>query len=187
MKGLLTALTTAGLAASLAGAAMAADVYDSNYAGQVAASGLYVRGDIGASLLRWDGGRDDEALSVGGGFGYRFNDVLRADVTYTYAGKYKIGGGTDLSASTLMGNVYFDLPLHDWPVRPYLGAGLGYGWATYSPGSDDSGLAAAFMAGLSWNVSPNLVIDTGYRFRDIFVSGPNVTDHQLMVGLRYQF
>ncbi len=171
-------------AALMAGAASAADM-DYNMA--AAMSGLYVRGDIGASFLRWSGGNDDTALAFGAGLGYRFNDYLRADVRYSRAGKFKIGGGTDLTASSVLGNIYFDLPLRDWPLRPYLGAGLGYGWAAYSPGADDDGIAAAFMAGVSFDVTPNLAMDIGYRFHDIMVSGPDIKDHQLLVGMRYQF
>ncbi len=186
MKKVAAWASAALLATALAMPAMAADP-DYDYGMAAAASGLYVQVDLGASLLRWDGPRDDEAFTIGGGIGYRFNDVLRADVRYTYAGKYSIGGGTDLTASTLMGNIFFDLPVRDLPFRPYIGAGLGYGWANYSPGSDDDGLAAAFMAGLNWQLPGSLTLDTGYRFRDIFVSGPNVTDHQFIVGLRYRF
>jgi len=172
------------MAAGLAGQAWAADV---DYEMAAALSGLYVRGDIGASFLDWNGGKDDTAFLFGAGLGYRFNDYLRADVRYSRAGKFSIGGGTDLTASSVLGNIYFDLPLRDWPLRPYLGAGLGYGWATFSPGADGSGLAAAFMAGVSANITPNLVLDAGYRFHDIMVSGPDVTDHQLLIGLRYHF
>ena len=176
----------AGVAAAalMAGAASAADV---DYDMAAAMSGLYVRGDIGASFLRWSGGKDDTALTFGAGLGYRFNDYLRADVRYSRAGKFKIGGGTDLTASSVLGNIYFDLPLQDWPLRPYLGAGLGFGWAKFSPGANDSGLAAAFMAGVSFDITPNLAVDAGYRFHDIMVSGSDITDHQLLVGMRYQF
>jgi len=184
MKLLARTIIGALAIASIAGPARAADV---DYEMAAALSGLYVRGDIGASILKWNGGKDDTAFAFGAGLGYRFNEYLRADVRYSRAGKFKIGGGTDLTASSVLGNIYFDLPLRDWPLRPYLGAGLGYGWATYSPGADDSGLAAAFMAGVSANLTPNLVMDIGYRFHDIMVSGPDVTDHQLLVGVRYQF
>ena len=177
-------LMAAALVAGLSAPVQAADM---DYSMAAALSGLYVRGDIGASFLEWDGGNDDTAFAFGAGLGWRFNDYLRADVRYSRAGKFKIGGGTDLTASSVLGNIYFDLPLRDMPIRPYLGAGLGYGWATFSPGADDSGLAAAFMAGFSASLTPNMDLDIGYRFHDIMVSGPDITDHQLLVGLRYMF
>jgi len=178
-------IMAAAVAAIMANAAVADDYY--GYETASALSGLYVRGDIGAAMLNWSGGKDDTGVLFGIGVGGRFNPYLRADVRYTRAGKFKVGGGTDLTANSVLGNIYFDLPLHDWPLRPYLGAGLGYGWAEFSPGSDDSGAAAAFMAGLTYEINQNLVIDAGYRFHDIMVSGPDVTDHQLMIGMRYHF
>ena len=184
MNAISKLLTGLAAGALMAGAAQAADV---DYGMAAAMSGLYVRGDIGASFLRWNGGKDDSAFLFGTGLGYRFNEYLRADVRYSRAGKFKIGGGTDLTASSVLGNIYFDLPLRDWPLRPYLGAGLGYGWAAYSPGADDDGIAAAFMAGVSFDISPNLAVDAGYRFHDIMVSGPDITDHQLLIGMRYRF
>ncbi len=184
MRTLRKTIIGALAALGIAGAAQAADV---DYEMAAALSGLYVRGDIGASILDWSGGKDDTAFAFGAGLGYRFNPYLRADVRYTRAGKYKVGGGTDLTASSVLGNIYFDLPVNNWPLRPYLGAGLGYGWAKFSPGADDDGLAAAFMAGFSASLTPNLVMDAGYRFHDIMVNGPDVIDHQLLIGLRYRF
>ncbi len=185
MKRISGLLAGACVAAALtAGAGHAADV---DYDTVQGLSGLYVRGDLGVSILDWNGGKDDTGFLFGGGLGYRFNDFLRADVRYSHAGKLKVGGGTDLTASSVMGSIYFDLPVRNWPVRPYLGAGLGYGWVTFSPGKDDDGLAAAFMAGVSAELTPNFIMDVGYRFHDIFISGANVTDHQLLVGMRYQF
>jgi len=182
-------IAAAAISVMTAGAAMAGDYYGGygDYGSASALSGLYVRGDIGAAMLEWDGGKDDTGFLFGAGLGWSFNQYLRADVRYSHAGKFKVGGGTDLTASSVMGNIYFDLPLQDWPLRPYLGTGLGYGWTDVSPGSDDSGLAAAFMAGVSYNMTPNLVLDAGYRFHDIMVSGPDVTDHQVMIGMRYHF
>ena len=186
MKRFRNALLGAGLLAVATAPALAADYYDSGTT-PTAATGLYLQLDVGGSLLRWDGPRDDEAFTIGGGLGYRFNPYMRADVLFNYAGKYDIGGGTDLSASSVTGNLYLDMPIEGLPFKPYLGAGLGYGWATRSPGDDDGGLAVAFKAGLNWTLAPNLELDTGYRFRDIMVDGPNVTEHQFLVGLRYNF
>ena len=46
---------------------------------------------------------------VGGGVGYRFNDNMRTDLTVDWAGKYNIGAGANLSTTTVLGNLYYDL------------------------------------------------------------------------------
>lgn len=93
-------------------------------------------------------------------------------------------------ATAVMANLIYDVPAHrNWPVRPYIGAGLGYGWLnangggeepvvlhlpqnnTYNgPGQVSYGQAGAFayqvMAGLSWPVSRvrGLEMTAEYRF-----------------------
>ena len=70
--------------------------------------GFYLRGDIGWSFLDW--GEDDNALTVGGGVGYQFNDYLRSDVRVDWSGDYDVGADADLNMTTVLGNLYFDFP-----------------------------------------------------------------------------
>ncbi|MBI3673672.1 MAG: outer membrane beta-barrel protein, partial [Rhizobiales bacterium] len=104
-----------------------------------------------------------------------------------YSGKYKVAPGADLSLTTATGNLYFDIPT-SMAITPYLGAGVGYSWGSVSGGgSNKNGLTAALMAGLGVNLSDNMTLDVGYRFVDVFATGSNPKEHQVLVGLRYQF
>jgi outer membrane autotransporter protein len=149
--------------------------------------GLYLRGDIGWSFLEWSGGADDSALLLGGGVGYRYNDNFRTDLTVDWAGKYDVAPGAKLSTTTVLGNMYFDWA-NTSAFTPYVGAGLGYGWANGSGGAvDDSGLAMGLAAGVAVDLTRNVAVDAGYRFRDIMISGPDSKEHQATIGLRYSF
>ncbi|TCQ07704.1 opacity protein-like surface antigen [Rhizobium sp. PP-F2F-G36] len=115
-------------------------------------TGLYLRGDLGATVFRDDGAPD---LSVGGarrgfdddrfdrpvsgtlGLGYRLTDILRADVTADlfngrFEGTQETAGVStryraDLRGVGVMANGYVDLATIAG-FTPYLGAGVG---ATY--------------------------------------------------------
>lgn len=148
--------------------------------------GLYLRGDIGWSQLAWSGGADDGGWALGAGIGTHLTEQLRTDLRFDYGGSYAIGGGRDMSVTTLTGNLYFDIPTSTM-FTPYVGAGLGYGWVPVDGGSDRDGLALALMAGAGFDMTDNLTLDVGYRFRDVMTSGPDASDHQLLFGLRYGF
>ena len=150
------------------------------------AIGLYLRGDLGWSFLDWSGGDDDNALVVGGGVGYQFNDNMRADVTLDWAGDYNVAPGADMSTTTVLGNLYFDWA-NDSIFTPYIGAGLGYGWVNDAPSGDDSGIAYDLAAGVSMDLTDNVAVDLGYRFRDTMISGSDPTEHQVSAGVRFSF
>ncbi len=149
-------------------------------------SGFYLRGDAGASFLNWSGGDDDTTFVAGGGFGYQFNDNFRADMTADFSGDYSIAPGAKLDTTILLGNVYFDLK-NDSMFTPYVGGGLGYGWAQGSGYKDDSGFAAGLAAGVSVDMTTNLALDVGYRFRTIMVNGNDPREHQVTAGIRFKF
>lgn len=149
--------------------------------------GLYLRADLGWSFLQWDGGADDEALVGSAGIGYQLNDNLRADITLEKSGDYNVGGGGSLSTTAVMGNAYFDWA-NDTMFTPYIGAGVGYGWVDGVGGvADDSGIALGLAAGVSADLTSNIAIDVGYRFRDIMISGPDTQEHQVLAGMRFSF
>jgi opacity protein-like surface antigen len=151
------------------------------------AMGLYLRGDLGWSFLEWSGGADDNAAFLGGGIGYQYNDNLRTDVTVDWSGKYEIAPGADISTTAVLGNLYFDWA-NDTAFTPYVGAGLGYGWVHGSGvASDDSGLAYGLTAGVSVDLTDNVAVDAGYRFREINVSGDNPQEHIGTIGVRFSF
>jgi opacity protein-like surface antigen len=184
MKVFKTSLLAGAMLASAGFAAQAADagVPASDYQ----AMGFYLRGDIGWSFLDWSGGSDDNALAVGAGAGYRFNDNMRADMRFDWAGDYSVAPGADLSVASVLGNLYFDWA-NNSSFTPYVGAGLGYGWTNASPGNDKDGVAFGLMAGVAVDLTDNIVLDAEYRFRDVMVSGSDPYEHQLLTGLRFEF
>ncbi|MCW6510113.1 outer membrane protein [Lichenifustis flavocetrariae] len=168
----------------------------------------------------------DWNYGVGGGVGYKFNDYFRADVTGDYLGTQKsIERSADSfgTISTLKSNLRrFDglvnayIDLGTWGgFTPYIGAGVGFAglrldgssvntplgakshYTKYS-GETRYDLAWAAMAGLTYSVSANLLVDIGYRYLDLGTyKAPNIpsspfnaakTDlnaHEIRAGLRY--
>jgi opacity protein-like surface antigen len=187
MKALKTILLAGAMVGGLAGAAAAADFVPvpDQYA-SAADSGWYLRGDVGWAFLDWNGGSNDDDVTFGGGVGYRYNSNLRADIRVDYAGDYDIGGGADLGFGTALVNGYYDFPISS-QIAPYLGVGAGYGWTVRSPGPDRDGFAYALMAGVSFDMTQQIALDVGYRFRQVLVSGPDVSDHSALAGVRFEF
>jgi opacity protein-like surface antigen len=144
--------------------------------------GVYFRADAGWSALEWNGGDDDTGWTVGGGIGYRISDYFRTDMTLDWAGDYDTGAGGNLSSTTVMGNAYFDLA-NDTMFTPYVGAGVGYAWVANNP----NGVALGLNAGVAVDLTDNLALDVGYRFRDVMSKGPDPKEHLVSVGMRFTF
>ncbi|HEY4191150.1 MAG TPA: outer membrane protein [Mesorhizobium sp.] len=234
-------------------------------------SGWYLRGDVGYILKdrignpgyrAFDatppGSYSDNAFATSGidtdvtfgaGFGYHFNDWLRADATVEgfrgdFAGTTAGAGpcapglpastgcrtedGAKFSAIGVMANGYVDLGTYAG-FTPYVGGGLGYSlvrWDNLSntayctgaacptaaaigtsqhEGEDSWRFTYALMAGVSYDISKNLKLDAGYKYRhiqggDMFgwdsdtaaagATGVQGRDdgfdtHEIKVGLRY--
>jgi opacity protein-like surface antigen len=172
--------------APLAVSAQAADYSDPVPSDVSTTSGFYIRGDAGGSFLDWSGGSNDFGFVGGGGIGYQWNDNFRTDLTADWAGHYDVAPGATLNTTTVLGNAYFDFK-NSSMFTPYVGAGLGYGWATGTGIASDKGLAAGLAAGVSVDMTSNLALDVGYRFRDIMVSGADPKEHQVTAGIRFKF
>ncbi len=178
MKHIKIALLGAAMLAGFSTASMAADA--GVPADTYEAMGWYLRSDMGWSWM--DHGKDESGgLVIGGGVGYQYNDYIRGDLRADWAGL----GDNDQSMTTILGNMYLDIPTETM-FTPYVGAGLGYGWATRDNGKDHDGFAYSLMAGTEIGLTDNLSADVGYRFRQI-LDGPDPNDHQVLVGLRYKF
>ncbi|MDP4823641.1 MAG: outer membrane beta-barrel protein [Aestuariivirgaceae bacterium] len=181
-------LVLAGVAAMfVSGSAMAADMND--YTPPPSEGGWYLRGDLGWSWLNWDGGQDDGAMTGGGGLGYDYGNGVRADMRVDLTGKYDTGSNAvpqNFGTTTALANAYYDFGTSDI-ASPYVGAGLGWGWAGSDKIGDDDGFTWAVMAGLNLRLSDSVVADVGYRYRDIMVSGDDLTDHSILAGLRFSF
>ncbi|PSJ57276.1 outer membrane protein [Kumtagia ephedrae] len=171
-------------------------------------SGWYLRGDIG---YIFDNSYDDTQLAVTAidefapfdpirilsfeeddtpvfgsvGFGYHFNDFLRADVNLGLLPreKFSTGGridGIDASASaentywTGIANGYIDLGTYAG-LTPYVGAGVGVLYSKIELDARLGDLSASYSdrdynflytlnAGASYQVAKNVSVDVGYQY-----------------------
>ena len=144
--------------AAMGGAAAAAD-FDPVPSDSSAHGGFYIRGDFGIAISDAENQPStEEAFAVGGGLGYRFNEMFRADVTFDGAFDYEFqvaGVDVDVDVYSVMANVYFDLPVN-FVVQPYIGAGIGWAWLEADAGflsADDDDLALAAMGGFTFDLT----------------------------------
>jgi opacity protein-like surface antigen len=182
MKLFKTLMLAGVLAAPIAVAAQAADMDAPIPSDVEALTGWYLRADAGGSMLRWSGFGKDNAAVISGGVGYKWSEMLRTDLTVDWAGKYKLSPTVKRSATTIMGNGYFDLDTGT-AFKPYVGAGVGYSFAKNSK----DGVALAGMAGVAVDLTQNIALDVGYRYRQTMISGGDPKEHQVMAGLRFSF
>ncbi|MER8439628.1 porin family protein [Mesorhizobium sp. M1312] len=167
-------------------------------------SGWYLRGDV-AYLPEKSFEDEDFAFTPASfsdnedpifasiGFGYHFNDYLRADLNFGYLPGNKIGvgydDGTTVASASLknyafsgMLNGYVDLGTYVG-ITPYLGAGIGVVQsnrklsASYFTDNNDPtddfvlqddktqySFAYTLNAGLAYQVSKNVSVDLGYQY-----------------------
>jgi len=152
----------------------------------------------------------------GGGVGYKW-EWFRTDLTADYGTKAKFTADSPLqsndfrakiASTTILANVYGDLGTW-WGLTPYIGAGIGAAFLqasnfnVASSGTDEAGLndkwnfAWAYMAGVSYKVTGNFLMDFGYRHVnmgdvttgiDVFGNQLNfkkVSADEFRVGFRY--
>lgn len=188
-------------------------------------SGWYLRGDLAYNLNEESTDVDfgltpvsfseDENPIFGSiGFGYHFNDYLRADINFGYLPGNEISARYDdgvIAASgrlsnyawTGMLNGYVDLGTYVG-LTPYVGAGIGVYRSTreleasFNDGivdldfRDDEtqySMAYSLAAGVGYNVSKNLVVDLGYQYLSApdaeYVSVDDLTEYPIQEGLDY--
>lgn len=188
-------------------------------------SGWYLRGDVGYRMNDLDGASSsigftptgntiDDRFTIGGGGGYKAA-WFRADVTMDYAPRASFAAVTPdyrmkVETFTTLANVYFDLGT--WAgITPYIGAGAGVSWNRTSDYFSNALLfpnlqglkeskwdfAWAAIGGLTFNLSPNLLMDISYRYLNMgdaitpIASNNNqltitdMTAQEFRVGLRY--
>ena len=150
-------------------------------------SGIYLRGDIGASYLNWGSATSPWAYVGDAGVGYQFDQNYRADVTYDWSGNYGVAPVGNVSTNMLLGNFYYDWK-NSSALTPYVGVGAGYGWEWGNGGAvNTQGVAVGFAAGVSYEMTHNLALDVGYRFHDILATNQSTPEHQVAVGMRVKF
>ncbi|WP_196501804.1 outer membrane beta-barrel protein [Aestuariivirga litoralis] len=152
----------------------------------VVSSGIYIRGDLGASYLNWDSANQNWAYVGDAGIGYQLNDNWRADVTYNWTGGYGLNPG-EVRTGMVLGTAYYDFK-NSSSFTPYVGAGVGYGWEWGNGAATDvTGVAIGLNAGVAYEMTNNLALDVGYRFHDIINSTQNTQEHQIAAGVRVKF
>jgi opacity protein-like surface antigen len=183
----MTRFVVPALVSALAlGSAAAASAQDK-------ASGLYLRGDAGASFTT-EGNRSfgsvdqGDSYAIGGGVGYRFSPNFRTDVTLGYRGDYgfdQTGGGVraraNLDSFVGLVNGYWDITTVAG-FTPYIGAGIGFADNSYGRtrvsttggapigtlnGDTTTDFAWQATAGVSYSVTPKWAIDFGYHYLDM--------------------
>jgi opacity protein-like surface antigen len=188
------------------------------------ASGWYIRGDVGYRFGQVGQAVDvavtypetsiTEAYVAGGGAGYKWQ-WLRLDLTGDYGGRTTLSGSNaaggqsfeaNVETYSVMLNAYADLGTW-WGFTPYIGGGVGKAriatsqFETSPPRRNPLAPAHrwnnawAAMAGFTYNITDNLLVDVGYRHIDMGAMGggldvnqtfiDRLTADEIRVGLRY--
>jgi len=127
---------------------------------------------------------------------------FRFELEYTKNADAKKDGGKVKTQGVLF-NVYYDFNLQNMPVKPYVGAGLGWGRAELEGDGvrvKDDGVSMQIGAGASYQVNENLAFDLGYRYitygdfdeeervgliYEKYDYKPRA--HEILLGVRYAF
>lgn len=161
-------------------------------------------------------GTTDVELSDGyvasAAFGYEFGDGLRVEAQFSYSpndvamlgSSVPISGGVDIM--TLMANVAYDFGIQDWPVHPYIGAGVGvmrleadnlspFGATTID--DIDLSMAIQAFAGISIELMDQVALTLDYRHLrapDLALTTAagleefgDYATNQVMLGVRIRF
>ena len=153
---------------------------------------------------------------IGGAVGVDWGNQFRTEIELSHArwssDKYQnlVSGAVTSttpyssvqSATYVLGNAWYDLT-HDTQFTPYVGGGLGIGFARLDENNgsyvyDATGLAFQLGAGVRFNISENVSIDAGYRFKDIvglkynasngyLLTDTSLASHNFQVGLTLRF
>ena len=139
----------------------------------------------------------DFRVEIEGFYNSKAKDKLNAYDLYTGD---KISIPVDLKTKGLFLNGYWDIPVKEnFPIRPYLNAGIGYAWKKLNykvldeKGTEkDDGFAWNAGVGVSYELQQNWNLDLGYRYEnlgDLKDDGDKIKieNHKITLGLRYTF
>lgn len=152
----------------------------------VSAEGLYVSGDLGATLtgdssFTAPGEKIDfdfeTGLLVNGAVGMDLGNNVRvegeigyqtADVDRISKGGEAFDGGDNINVLSFLINGYYDIPM-DAPVTPFISGGIGFANVQLEDDdggrdADDSVFAYQIGAGLGYVVDEQITVDCGYRY-----------------------
>ena len=164
----------------------------------------------------------DDTWGFGAGFGYIFDEHFRADLTIDYRLNADVNGAdrltgslydTEVQSTVGLANIYYDFGTRV-DFTPYIGAGIGFSvndtgnLSVYNGGArlgraegqSETSLAAAAMAGFSYQLDGGWLVDAGYRYLYLGdaktgnipgvipeVSVDDISSHEIRFGLRYEF
>lgn len=158
----------------------------------------------GVSLKSWGVPMRAEAE-----YAYHTNLAYNPNPTFIAAG-VPTSLKSDVTSHTLFANLYYDFETGT-AFTPYVGVGLGAAWNyTKSKGTviatgqsadydrDTLNLAWNVGAGCAYTLSDNWKLTTGYRYVDLGkvvwgeksdgqLTSKDITTHEVLLGLRYQF
>lgn len=129
----------------------------------------------------------DNSLSLAGALGMRLSRHIRLEGELSYrnaefsaadlTGIGTFSSGGELKSTILFANAFYDFNT-SWPIEPYVGAGIGYGWhkgeindgtgQLVNLSSDDSGFMWNAAAGVKYRPRVDLAFTAGYRYLDSF-------------------
>ena len=152
--------------------------------------GPYVTGQLGGSFPTED--PYNNSIAIGGGVGWRFTPMFRADTTFTYRPDLGPNFGPSMSNWTGMVNGYVDLnTVHLGAFVPYVKAGLGFAENTVDRGFGTADhFAWDFGGGLSYALSDHTAVDLDYQYISMG-SATTIPEalhaNEVKLGLRYGF
>jgi opacity protein-like surface antigen len=157
---------------------------------------------------------------IGGAIGMNVTDMIRGEVELSHSRwdanevSYEgmIGGPStadgSIKATYLLANLWGDFE-NDSSFTPYVGGGAGVGWAdgnvthggaAFGHGDGEMGFAFQLGAGVKFDLTDNVLLDLGYRYKSILsvdfddtsgVFGPwrdgDVNSHNVQLGLTFNF
>lgn len=130
-------------------------------------------------------------LSLEAEYAFRRNDISK--IHLVGQGHAKNG---HLEASSVMGNLFFEVPIASWgyqlySIQPYFGAGIGYDFqkmhasnATVIFNQKWNHFSWQVMAGLAFPIFCNTEITLEYKFHQ---GGSHFNNNSIGVGLAYKF
>jgi len=180
--------------------------------------GLSIASDSDLSVLGVDIGEIsfDPGITIGGAIGYDYGNIrAEGEIAYHFwdMDELTVSGilpgcpctgpiDGDASALSFMVNGYYDFPVANSSIAPYLGGGIGFAnvEAGFSGLPDDSDLVFAYqiMAGIGFEINPSTTLTLGYRYFattdpgfDSGVPGVDleatVASHDFSLGARFMF
>jgi OOP family OmpA-OmpF porin len=169
--------STCGLVAAIAAASM-------TFANQAKAEQGYYLELHGGGVYLMDSDLDvsgggsgsvefDTGYLIGGAFGYAWEQGFRGEFALDYRTNDIDESGVDGDASSLavMLNGFYQLPV-DFPVKPYVGVGVGRARVDAEASSsgtefvDDNDQVWAYqaMAGITYEINPAIAVGAGYTY-----------------------